>query len=234
MVKGLFIVFEGNNGAGKTTIINELMKNLNTQSTILDNIDNKPIYEWNVYKFPNRSTVLGKKIDDFLKKKITFNSKELELKFFADNRKEFKVEMNKILNKGYNIICDRYIYSSMAYTLTNQTIDVLNDKNIKILSIDNILYYDRSFIKPDFVFVIKGEFLHLRNEKEELYHKNKMFNNILLNNYILSIQKTDTSFAIVDNAFGELKETIEIITFKIDELLVKKNEIFNKFLNIKN
>ena len=128
MQKGLFIVFEGNNGAGKTTIINELIRILNN-NTESDNLQNeKIIYNWNLYKFPNRTTVLGKKIDDFLKNKIKFLSKEVELKFFSDNRKEFQKEMESILNKGYNIICDRYIYSSMAYTLTDQSIKLLDNK----------------------------------------------------------------------------------------------------------
>ena len=66
----------------------------------------------------------------------------------------------------------------------------VNNNNIKILSIDQILSYDRNFIKPDYIFLIKGDHLYLRNEQNELYHKNELFNNILLNNYIISIQKT--------------------------------------------
>ena len=103
MSKGLFIVFEGNNGAGKTTIINELIEKLNKCSNVIIDIkNNRNIYNWNVYKFPNRSTTLGKKIDDFLKNKIQL-SKEVELKFFSDNRKEFQAEMEYILNSRYKI-----------------------------------------------------------------------------------------------------------------------------------
>ena len=38
MLKGLFIVFEGNNGAGKTTIINELMNKINNNSDKSDTL----------------------------------------------------------------------------------------------------------------------------------------------------------------------------------------------------
>jgi thymidylate kinase len=224
MQKGLFIVFEGNNGAGKTTIINELIKklNLNNDSEFVDIKNNKKIYNWNIYKFPNRTTTLGKKIDDFLKNKIKLSSKDVELKFFADNRKEFQDEMEYILNQGYNILCDRYIYSSMAYTLTDQSINIINNNNIKILSIDQILSYDRNFIKPDYIFLIKGDHLHLRNEQNELYHKNELFNNILLNNYIISIQKTSNKFAIINNKFGELDNSIHSIIIIINTLLYNK------------
>jgi dTMP kinase len=224
MQKGLFIVFEGNNGAGKTTIINELIKklNLNNDSEFVDIKNNKKIYNWNIYKFPNRTTTLGKKIDDFLKNKIKLSSKDVELKFFADNRKEFQDEMEYILNQGYNILCDRYIYSSMAYTLTDQSINIINNNNIKILSIDQILSYDRNFIKPDYIFLIKGDHLYLRNEQNELYHKNELFNNILLNNYIISIQKTSNKFAIINNKFGELDNSIHSIIIIINTLLYNK------------
>ena len=206
MRKGLFIVFEGNNGAGKTTIIN---------------YHRKSIYFWNVYKFPNRNTILGKKIDDFLKKKIKL-TKDVELKFFADNRKEFQLEMEYILNKGYNIICDRYIYSSMAYTITNQTLEILNDNEPKLLSIGDTIKYDKNYITPDYVFLIKGNYLHLRKEKQELYHKNQTFNNILFNNYILALQHLNTPFAIIDNVYGELEETICAIMDIIDGLQSSK------------
>jgi len=224
MQKGLFIVFEGNNGAGKTTIINELIKklNLNNESEFVDIKNNRKIYNWNIYKFPNRTTTLGKKIDDFLKNKIKLSSKDVELKFFADNRKEFQDEMEYILNQGYNILCDRYIYSSMAYTLTDQSINIINNNNIKILSIDQILSYDRNFIKPDYIFLIKGDHLYLRNEQNELYHKNELFNNILLNNYIISIQKTSNKFAIINNKFGELDNSIHSIIIIINTLLYNK------------
>jgi thymidylate kinase len=225
MSKGLFIVFEGNNGAGKTTIINEIINKLNTYSDPIDITNERKIYNWNVYKFPNRSTTLGKKIDDFLKNKIQFSSKEVELKFFSDNRKEFQNEMEYILNKVYNIICDRYIYSSMAYTLTDQSVNILDNKNIQILSIDNILYYDRNFIKPDYVFLIKGNYLHLRNENEELYHKNEIFNSILFNNYIISIQKTTVKFAIINNKFGDLDNTVNFIIHIINNII---NDRINK------
>ena len=221
MQRGLFIVFEGNNGAGKTTIINELIKKLNNNSDFVDIKNKRKIYNWNVYKFPNRSTVLGSKIDDFLKNKIQL-SKEVELKFFYDNRKEFQAEMKYILNQGYNIICDRYVYSGMAYTLTNQSINILENKDMKILSIDQIFAYDRNFIIPDYVFLIKGDYLHLRNEEKELYHSNEPFNSILLNNYILSIQKTIVKFAIINNKFGELDNTINVIISIIHNILHKK------------
>lgn len=227
MSRGLLIIFAGNNGSGKTTLINKITEELNNIPVII-NKDGKEVKLWNVYKFPNRSTVIGKKIDDFLKNKMTL-SKEIELKFFADNRKEFQSEILNLLKSGYNVICDRYVYCSLAYTLTNQTLSIKNSEHINILSLDNILKYDSNLIKPDYVFLIRGDHLKLRNEEAQKYHKDGVFNDLLLNNYIISFTHTKVKYMIIENIFGKLDETADIIIDKIEYIDEnrKENEIFD-------
>ncbi len=242
MARGLLIVFSGNNGSGKTTIINKIIEKLNNDTLIsrqvtlaTEDIKNKKDHNevklWNVYKFPNRSTVLGKKIDDFLKNKINL-SKEIELKFFADNIKEFQSEIIDLLKNGYNVICDRYVYCSLAYTITNQTLSIKNFENINILSIGDILKYDSDLIKPDYIFLIRGDYLNLRQEIAEKYHKDGIFNDLLLNNYILSFTYTKTNFTIIENTFGKLNETVDKIIDKIKYIGNNRleNKIFDKYI----
>lgn len=232
MPRGLLVVFEGSNGSGKTTIINKITEKLNDIIFTIK-IDGKEVKLWNVYKFPNRSTVLGKKIDDLLKNKTNL-SKDIELKFFADNRKEFLNEIMNLLKAGYNVICDRYVYSSLAYTLSNQTLSIKNSENINILSVDDILKYDLNLIKPDHVFLIRGNHLNLRNEVAEKYHKDGIFNDLLLNNYVLSFIHTKTNFTIIKNVFGKLDETTDIILNKINDINNNifdiNNNIFDKYI----
>lgn len=227
MTRGLLIVFTGSNGSGKTTLINKVTEKLNNIPVII-NKDGKEIKLWNVYKFPNRSTVIGKKIDDFLKNKINL-TKELELKFFAENRKEFNSEILNLLKSGYNVICDRYVYCNLAYTLTNQTLSIKKSEKINILSMDDILKYDLKLIKPDYVFLIRGDHLSLRNEIAEKYHRDGIFNDLLLNNYILSFTHTKANFTIIENTFGKLEETTDIIIKKIDN--IDKNRIDNQLFD---
>jgi thymidylate kinase len=230
MTRGLLIVFTGANGSGKTTIINKITERLN-ESNITIKIDDKEVKLWNVFKFPNRSTVLGKKIDDFLKKKTNL-SKDIELKFFADNRKEFQSEIMSLLKAGYNVICDRYVYCSLSYTLTSQTISIKNSEHFNVLSMDDILKYDLKLIKPDYVFLIMGNHLHLRNEIAEKYHKDGNFNDILLNNYILSFTHTKANFTIIENTYGKLEETTNIIINKIENIDKNRNnnQIFDNYI----
>ena len=58
-----FIVFEGINGSGKTTIINNLI-NYYTNKNI----------KYQYIKFPDRTSNSGKIIDKFLKNQYEFNS----------------------------------------------------------------------------------------------------------------------------------------------------------------
>jgi thymidylate kinase len=231
MPRGLLIIFEGANGSGKTSLINKITEELNNIPVII-NKDGKEDKLWNVYKFPNRETPIGKKIDEFLKNKLTL-TKETELKFFADNRKEYQLKILNLLKSGYNVICDRYVYSSLAYTLTNQTLSIKNSEHINILSVDNILKYDSNLIKPDYVFLIRGDHLKLRNEEAQKYHKDGVFNDLLLNNYLISFTHTKVKYMIIENVFGKLDETVDIIIDKIESIDEdrKDNGIFDNIIN---
>jgi dTMP kinase len=201
MNKGSFIVFEGINGAGKTTIINKIYNILSN-----NNINVK------IIKFPNRTTNSGKIIDKFLKNEHQFQNLNEQIKIFADNRNECKQEITELINNNYIILCDRYIYSNIAYTLTDQTFNILENKYDEILSYSDIIKYDENLIKPDYVFLINGDFIHLRtNEIKERYHDNNIKNYLIFNNYIHALKYTDTKFSIINNHLDNLDDNLNVI-----------------------
>jgi dTMP kinase len=214
MNKGSFIVFEGINGAGKTTIINKIYNILSN-----NNINVK------IIKFPNRTTNSGKIIDKFLKNEHQFQNLNEQIKIFADNRNECKQEITELINNNYIILCDRYIYSNIAYTLTDQTFNILENKYDEILSYSDIIKYDENLIKPDYVFLINGDFIHLRtNEIKERYHDNNIKNYLIFNNYIHALKYTDTKFSIINNNLDNLDDNLNNITnliCNIDNSIVK-------------
>lgn len=209
MCKGKFIVFCGINGSGKTTIINKILKKLNNKTNI---------FIWKSYKCPDRTTPIGKKIDEILKGKINV-SKDIELKFFSDNRKEVAIQIEQCINNGINVICDRYLYCNIAYTLTSQTLEIKKFNKIDLYSINTIAKLDKDIIKPDCVFLIVGNYLHLRDDKKEKYHiTNDTFNDLIINNYILSFIHTKTPFIVIENVLNNLDNTTNKIINHINSL----------------
>ena len=192
MIRGKFIVFEGINGSGKTTIINNLMSYYNKYNI-----------KYQYIKFPDRSSNTGKIIDKFLKNQYEFNSIQEQIKIFADNRKESESLIKQCLFENKIILCDRYLYSNLAYTMTDISLDLQfnnNTNNIPI-TIDDIIKYDKNLLKPDLVFLINGNYINLRNEKiKERYHNNEIKNAVIFNNYLFSLHYTINS-TYIDNTY---------------------------------
>lgn len=101
--RGLFILFEGLDGTGKTTHAKLLTEFLN-QKTPTKYIN-----------FPNRSLPSGVLINKYLKKEIDLSDEEIH-KLFSLNRREYEPEIIRDLNSGITLVCDRYIYSGVAYS----------------------------------------------------------------------------------------------------------------------
>lgn len=131
MSKGLFIVFEGPDGSGKTT----LSKMLTSQ---LENA------EW--MSFPDRTTTSGKIIDKYLKKEIELEEREIK-NLFVENRWECKDTMMNKLNSGITLVCDRYVASGVAYSCA---------RSGNVFSVDHFIN-DIGLPGPDMTFLIKAD-----------------------------------------------------------------------------
>ena len=75
------------------------------------------IISFQINQIPDRSTPIGKLINEYLtNKSFTLSDQAAHLLFLA-NRWELSQQIQDLLNQGYFIILDRYIYSGIAYTL---------------------------------------------------------------------------------------------------------------------
>ena len=103
MKKPLFIVFEGIDGSGKSTLAKNIYKKLN-DAKIKSVLFNEPT-----------GFATGQKIRSFLKGEINLSVDE-QLKLFIDDRKlSVSRNIQPSLDDGYNVILDRYYFSTAAY-----------------------------------------------------------------------------------------------------------------------
>ena len=128
MNRGLLIVLEGIDQCGKTTI-SRLLKNK------LEELNLKTI----IQTFPDKSTLIGNVINSYLQGNTKLSPQESHL-LYSLNRHEKKNFMEEKLYNNYNIICDRYIFSGIAYSLANG------------LDYTFCLNTEQYLIKPDLTF----------------------------------------------------------------------------------
>eukprot|EP01067_Filipodium_phascolosomae_P000327 Filipodium_phascolosomae@DN1263_c0_g1_i1.p1 len=100
--RGAFIVFEGLDRCGKSTQTSLLADSLAGSRECVK------------ISFPDRSTCIGKTINEFLKG-TTQLPPESAMLLFAANRWENQKKMKELLYKGESVVADRYAHSGIAY-----------------------------------------------------------------------------------------------------------------------
>ncbi|KAL0279991.1 UNVERIFIED_CONTAM: hypothetical protein PYX00_001423 [Menopon gallinae] len=157
--RGAFIVFEGCDRSGKTTQCRKLVEKLKTMGIPAQQI-----------QFPDRSTAIGKIIDDYLSKRIELTDQAVHLLFTA-NRWENEPKMRELLLQGVTLVSDRYSFSGVAYSSAKPN-----------LNLNWCQQPESGLPKPDVVFFLKissscqrkgfGEERYETKEIQEQVHQN--------------------------------------------------------------
>ena len=141
-MKGKFIVFEGIDGSGKTTQINELSKWLLSTGLI-------PAKNHLVITREPGGTKLGKTIRSLLLDPSIEKSPDsvTELLLYAADRSQHVNEIIRpTLNKGDWIISDRFCGSTLAYQGYGRQLDIKLIKNLETIATQGI--------SPDITFLL--------------------------------------------------------------------------------
>jgi len=128
--RGFFFVFEGLDRSGKSTQSKLLKKALEEAGEKV---------QWRC--FPDRSTAIGLLIDLYLRKLVDMPDKAIH-ELFSANRWESMAAISEELNKGTSIVCDRYAFSGVAYSVS------------KGLDWDWCQAPDRGLLTPDGIFYL--------------------------------------------------------------------------------
>ena len=151
-MRGKFIVVEGLDGSGKGTQINLLLEYLKSKG--------RKVYQT---AEPTQS-VTGGLIRDVLSGARNRTSAELAALFMADRVNHNVNPVNgiqKTLELGVDVVCDRYYYSSIAYQAVGEDKQWVLDMNLNC----------RSILKPDMCifFDVDPDSCHERIEKGRVY-----------------------------------------------------------------
>jgi dTMP kinase len=128
--RGLFILIEGGDRCGKSTLAKNIHSELQKQR------------KCTLSSFPDRSTTIGQMINSYLKGSTHLNNQAIHLLFSA-NRHERHQEIVDSLKSGTTIVLDRYVPSGVAYSTA------------KGLDMEWCKAADLQLPKPDIIFFVK-------------------------------------------------------------------------------
>ena len=198
-MKGILIAVEGINGCGKSSIIEQLQKYFHHIGQTV-----------RVYKFPDRNGYQGERINRFLCNQESFAYQYDMFDVFSANRLATKHNIQADINKGYIVICDRYVASAIAYHIPFNASDLTIRAYYQILG-----YFDKHMIVPAKTYLIDGNFLHLRGETKQRYHYDSHKAKQLLNNFKKIVPKCTKEYSLIHNQYGKLDE---IVSFMVNDI----------------
>ncbi|EMJ93502.1 dTMP kinase [Leptospira alstonii] len=130
--KSIFVVFEGIDGSGKSTLCKSLTEKL-VERAIPSVVFTEPT---------NFET--GKYLRKFLRGEIELGKEEQIEAFLNDREESLKQNILPSLNSGKNVLLDRYMYSTAAYQSGDDlSPETIIEKNLK-----------RNFKIPDLLFYL--------------------------------------------------------------------------------
>lgn len=203
-----FIVFEGCDGAGKSTQVDLLLKKLE---------DNK--IKTKFIKFPQYEEFFGKLVTDYLLGKygdIKHTDSHLIALTYALDRYDAKKKIQSWIDKGYVVVCDRY-FGSQAH----QAAKLSKSERIEFLHwVTELEYLKLGIVKEDVIVYLdvpeKVSYELMGKRKQRLYIKKKRDLHEADINHL-----RETRNVYLEMARG--KDWIKIDCVKKDKLLSKED-----------
>jgi len=195
MNKGFFLVFEGGEGTGKSTVAKWLKNELENHGKIVY-LTREP---------GGNGSLVAEKIRDIILDKNNNIFSETEALLFAASRAQHVREVIKPhLDKGGIVICDRFVYSSYAYQGGGRELKVENIRKINELAINECL--------PDLILLLDLEpSIGLQRKRQARQDFDRLDDEILsfhqkVRETYLNLSQENPKLIIVINAAKPLEE----------------------------
>ncbi|CCD24456.1 bifunctional thymidylate/uridylate kinase NDAI_0D01420 [Naumovozyma dairenensis CBS 421] len=198
MGRGKLILVEGLDRTGKTTQTTLLLKKLSSQDAKL-------------IKFPDRTTPIGKLIDNYLTDKEFHLPDQAVHLLFSANRWEVADSIKQLLLEGKIVILDRYVYSGIAYSAA---------KNIPGMDLKWCLQPDKGLLKPDLTIFLTND--NDNDDKKgfgEERYENVQFQKEVKNQFIKVFSELDS--------IDKESETLKIVNVTNKSIIQVEEEIWS-------
>lgn len=212
MEKGLFITFEGPDGSGKTTILNKIIKKLEENNIKIART-----------REPGGENKVCEEIRNVLLKNDNVD-KYAESLLFAGSRVQ---HVNKFIipkiSEGINIICDRFLDSSIAYQAYGKEIDLtwikeINKFSLEKLKINYIFFFD---VEPS--VAQKRILINPNREKNRFDFESFKFQELVYKGYQESFKNSSYNLIRID-ASKNVEEVYNQVWKKMKEIFGIKND----------
>lgn len=206
MKRGIFITFEGNDGAGKTTICKLVQEKLIQQG-----------YEVIYTREPGGSKIAESIRNILLDVENTKMDARTEAILYAASRRQHLVEIvQPALEAGKIVLCDRFIDSSLAYQGVGRGLGIEEVYALNQFAIDQMMPDKTIFLSVDIEtgakrMDLRGEKNRLDLEKDSFHQKVRQGYETLLKMYPQRIVKVD--------ATGEIEEVFDLTMQEIQKVL---------------
>jgi len=201
--KGKFIVFEGIDGAGRSTQVAGLGEflvhnNFNVVTT----------------KEPTEDSEAGRKIKKTLKEKTEIDPMEFQKLYVQDREEHLKNRIIPALKDGKIVISDRYFFSTFAYGFSHGA------------DLEKLIKLNNNFLYPDMVFLFKISAkeaikrIEKRGDPKELFEKEQMLKKVNL--AYQNLAKRFKNFYIIDAEKSKKEVEEQIKKVVISKLFEKE------------
>lgn len=213
---GLFITVEGPDGAGKSTLVEELNKKLQEVLTV----------PFIATREPGGSDI-AEKIREVI---IDLDNKEMDAKtealLFAASRRQHIIEtIQPAINRGEVVLCDRFVDSSIAYQGAGRELGVEEIATLNQFATENLV--------PDLTLYLDIEaqvglnrigHKNSNRKKDRLELEKVTFHNRVREAYLVLLEKNADRMQLID-ASKSPKEVLDAAWAVLENELIKRNLI---------